>query len=630
LVTRCKTKMVGSGLSTFQLPADFDSPPSDEQQIVIVFEESPGWQFNGFKSLSLASIQEVPCWKALLSEVRLENTPEPCPPYLCIACHDPFPRRTKHFSDEGKREYLAEKWTKSLKCRDCKAARFASSRCEQCSVAVASRQVCGNCKGVFYCSRECQKANRPLHKKACIKPNASIVMKDLASRVFCSDLVLPIMTFLVGSGSPAHAHSLLALMKLSGTSKAIRDKLRSVSLWTYLDITVDLSTSEDFSMRKDGRRKLEDWSWPPLRSHPTKVLSSLLVFGGGSRITALSLQLPVLEDDSLALLAASCPLLVRVELSTTSVNQCRFASAKGLAHFFRTVSPLTHLRVDSDMCALELLPESVMNVIESRAFPLQALSIVLSSRTVEYLPRLCGSVTALEWKVFDRYDENDNVDSIDHFSQAMGTLTSDPFKMLLILRLPDCNALEDSHLIMIAKGMPALRELYIGLFNANPILTDRGIQSLTHCKYLKVLDIYARASITLEGLLTVLRSQQPHPLRELYIGDTHICAGRALLPKLRELLHYAPDLLVLHYSDEEFPQAFGADKIKVSRKMHPLMVEYPQIFLMHPTVGIVDFLDKRSPEYKTLRMTREQVEKKRSGNYSGCLRVCNFANERWI
>jgi hypothetical protein len=348
-------------------------------------------------------------------------------------------------------------------------------------------------------------------------------MKELASRVFCSDLLLPILTFLVGCGSPAHAHSLLALLRLRGTSKAIQEKMNSVPLWTHFSLKVDLTISEDFSSRK---KDIEDWRWPPLRTHSTRVLSSLLAFGGGSRITALSLQLPVLEDSALALLASSCPLLVRVELSTSSVNDCRFASDEGLAHFFRTVSPLTHLEVSSYMCTKELLPESVMDVIESRCFPFEALSLVLSPQNMEYLPRLCTSVSALEWKCFDRFDDDGVLESINAFSLAMATGS---FKQVRLLRLPDCTELQDRHMKMIAEGMPALRDLDIGLFNGNPALTDKGIRNLAKCKSLKLLDISGRASVTLQGLLEVLNSQHPHPLRELCIDDTQICAGTSSL-----------------------------------------------------------------------------------------------------
>lgn len=40
--------------------------------------------------------------------------------------------------------------------------------CAACGEKNPSKK-CGNCKGVGYCSRECQKAHWPIHKKTCKK-----------------------------------------------------------------------------------------------------------------------------------------------------------------------------------------------------------------------------------------------------------------------------------------------------------------------------------------------------------------------------------------------------------------------------------------------------------------------------
>lgn len=60
---------------------------------------------------------------------------------------------------------------------------------------------CGNCKGVYYCSRECQKADWPTHKIQC-RQHDSAKFTDVYEEAF--DIVkknlYPIMDFMRGKG----------------------------------------------------------------------------------------------------------------------------------------------------------------------------------------------------------------------------------------------------------------------------------------------------------------------------------------------------------------------------------------------------------------------------------------------
>jgi len=42
-------------------------------------------------------------------------------------------------------------------------------RCSNCRELKADALKCGACKGVYYCNKECQKADWSLHKKGCCK-----------------------------------------------------------------------------------------------------------------------------------------------------------------------------------------------------------------------------------------------------------------------------------------------------------------------------------------------------------------------------------------------------------------------------------------------------------------------------
>jgi len=91
-------------------------------------------------------------------------------------------------------------------------------------------------------------------------------------------------------------------------------------------------------------------------------------------------------------------------------------------------------------------------------------------------------------------------------------------------------------------------------------------------------------------------------------------------------------LLILRYSDDELRHDFGGAKGKISRKLQPLMNESPQVFFVHPAIGVVDYFGKWSPEKQKLRMSRKQLDSKRLRvtDNDGCLQVCGFANEKWL
>ena len=623
LITRCKDSMVGSGTENFCLPEHFDARNRDGQ--ICVFEETPGWKDNGFKMISFDKIESVPSWEPLLAEVRRDNTPIPCPPYLCAACHDPLPVHTRRRTYESEKDTKSKQKLKSLRCESCRALRFAASLCEQCNVHC--RQFCKKCQGVYYCSRECQKANFSIHKRSCIRRNISTNMARLSENVFTSDLLTHIVEYLVGSGSPAHGFNSVDIIRFSRVSKKIRNRFLTVPLWTHLSIQVDLDIVESF----EEEMEIADWNWTPLKHHSTSIVGTFLRYGG-SKITALALRMRVLEDSALHLIATTCPLLTRVELMTSPYNDCKFPSSAGLTVFFALVSPLTHLKISyQETGEREIISESVLRMISSRSFPLEALSLDLTPKTVQFLAPYCPTLKALQWKgvMQDRNEAYDTAIMNRFVTSIQGSI----FHRMQILWLQRCTGMTDHALREIAAAMPNLRDLDIGLFNADPTLTDAGLLALAKCRSLKCLDIGGRSSITLSGLLRML--QKDHPMKELSIQDTAICSrsrGAALLANLRKIIQSAPSILVLWYSDPNIQYAFD-EGIGLSKQLYPLMTEFPQIFFCNPSFGLVKYAGTWSAEARKVRMSEEQMKVAQYGVNSvindGVLRVCGFASEKW-
>eukprot|EP01036_Dinobryon_divergens_P032915 gene32915-42600_t len=599
-VTRCKRSMIGSATPTFHIPDHFDST---SQSQICVFENSPGWKNNGFKIISYDKIVSVLCWEPLLGEVRKDNTPIPCPPYLCTACHDPLPALTRAKTYESQEYANEELKSKSLKCEDCRAKRYAAHLCEQCNSETSQR--CSKCREVYYCSRECLKANWSIHKRSCIRRNTSENMRRLANAVFSSDILTYIIGFLVGSGSPASALTSLDIIRITSVNKGIRNKLRSVSLWTHLSIRVDLSA---VCMNYDVyTAPVEDNSWRTLKTHPQNIIGTFIRYGG-SRITSLALRLPVLDDSCLHVIATGCPLLSRIELRTSALvsNEGVFPTPSGLANFFALVPPLiTHLMIVKEECTTRtkhILPKSVLHAIRSRQFPLEALSLDLTKQTVKVLAPTFVNLRALQ--LICMHSSSSSGEEEVAGSSLMDSLSGRVFQKMTILSLLQMKAITDGHMKIIAAAMPHLRDLDIGIFTKDSSLTDAGLQALSQCRSLRCLDISGRSSITLDGLLHML--QRDHPMRELTINDTAICNrcsgslyrrnGMTIMHTLMKIIECAPSIVILAYSDPEIPHAYGPLVMEVSRKMQPLMMAYPNIFFCHPSIGIVKPFGQQTTE----------------------------------
>ena len=187
--------------------------------------------------------------------------------------------------------------------------RHAAHFCEQCNSETAQR--CSKCREMYYCSRECLKANWSIYTRSCIRRKTCENMRRLANAVFSSDILIYIVEFLAGSGSPATALTSLDIVRITSVNKSIKKKLRSVSLWTHIFIRVNLLVAVCMGMNYEEAAPVVDQTWwRTLQTHPPQyIIGTFIRYGGLDRITSLALRLPVLDDSCLHVIVLTIPAL---------------------------------------------------------------------------------------------------------------------------------------------------------------------------------------------------------------------------------------------------------------------------------------------------------------------------------
>eukprot|EP01041_Mallomonas_annulata_P004937 gene4937-9854_t len=352
--TKCKEKMIGCGLKTFKLPDRFNESHVPGQPIT-VFETTPGWKNNGFKTIDYNDIVEVQFWQVILNKIKKEHTVISCPLWKCENCHIEQPYHPK------KQKQIRKKTKKNSKlevCRACSLMRFNNKLCEICHTA-NDVKLCTACKGIFYCSTEHQKQDWKLHKVLC---KQRIAKQSPLVDVIISDLGSLIMKFLLGECvTERHSNVVISTVHLSRTNKAIREKMMNINIWKYLQFQVNLSESDQ----------------QPYGRFPDRIISTYIRYGA-KNIIALRLCLKHINDNALADISQHCRNLTRFSLRFTSITTCKFVSTHGLCQFFSTVSELTHIELMSDQPPGYRLKyhvhTDVLQSIANRRFPLKALT----------------------------------------------------------------------------------------------------------------------------------------------------------------------------------------------------------------------------------------------------------------
>ena len=668
----------GSGDNPPIPPTDYNDLKAGQE--ISYYEVTEDWENNGFRKLYYKDIKCLPFWKLYLTEIRHENLWIPCLSHLCESCHIFQPNKSKRYGDvKTENNNNNTKIKRKLKCLACQKKRFENEICEVCFKLPIENinnnnknQKCTKCQKVYYCGRDCQRIDWKIyHKTRCgINNDNSKFLITMRT----PGIIQTIVEFLVGKTNIPSIRKIINVIHLSRTAKVIHDVLLTCRIWTFLRFRVDLSMSasymdeEDYDDYNDNERPDDynggdyddgDWAWKPLKNYPSSIINSYLIYGG-LYITSLSLSLRNLDTASLQIIASKCRHLSELSITFYEGNDCEFPPTAAVEEFFRHVSDLTHLSLlgDEEVTQNNLIryfPVSVMEIIQQRQFPLQALEICVSKSTVHFITGILSNMNSINTiqtssmstnsnntitatslsssssstttsttrkngfglylqiitdtqRYTEDEEERNTVFCLNHFSHTIQQ-NKNIYENITNLNLHSKTLalLNDDDLEAIAKTMINLQCLDVSLLNMhhrniNPDFTDVSIIALaTNCHQLKTLNLTGRTSITLKSLLMLIRNN-PF-LLTLDISHTSFDQTMPTINVIENILNANTSasliLLTFHVCDSVLPPTR-----KHSLQYYEIMKKKPKVIFKATMNGIIQF--PKEKETKEIKASRKE------------------------
>ena len=422
-----------------------------------------------------------------------------------------------------------------------------------------------------------------------------------------------------------------------------RAEVCTAPLWETAELNEEMGFQDMFRMG--------GFDYPPIGSdvkwqerHSTSIVKSMSTFSG-STLHTIALEVWLLTDEALLMIANSCHTLARFGLAFGQFPSIKL-SAAGVQSFFQQCAPLTHVKLSISEVASEPWPQQLSSTTCSvigghfleglclqnfRTLSSQNLRNILSSTVTSDDPRphICAlSLSSCstgeggaEWPA--RGEAPDPFSTITTLL-SMTLEHQGAFDNLRVLNLRNI-AMQDAHLTRL---VPFLNLRVLKLPTHGSYLCDCMADVATSCRQLVVLDIEGQEDIDLHVLLPVLRANAS-TLKELNVMLTSVTDQ-----DLFTIAQTCPALIILTYGNQsslltainfdpaDMPSAEGE-----RHKFTDLLRGHPRLMLVHIMAGLVQYAGD-GPSARRVRDAAEAETDRASARMkdesSFCFAMCEW------